>query len=487
MRHILLTMICLLSVAADAQTITWSAAVSVAANTFANQHPRVVVNAAGDPVILWGKSSTNSAYFSRWTGSAFSMPMQINPAGVSIFSSSWAGPDIASKGDTLYVVYKGEPEDTGGIYVRRSTDGGSSFGMQVRVDNTLAGNSTRFPSISTDVAGQPIVAYMQFSVGFTSARWVVAKSMNWGTGFMTEVLASGFNGEPVCDCCPGTVVSSGSTMAMLYRNNWSNKRTSWTGISTNGGVSFPAGMEVDNTNWNISACPSSGPDGVIVDDTLYSAYMSGAGGAKVYYSKSKLSSMQAGPATPIVGMSMGIDGQNYPRIASDGKAVAIVWKQQENNQGQVGLLFAPNVQDGFPAWEKVITNSNGNYIENADVAIKAGVVHVVWEDVVSGTVKYQKGTFTPTGVGKTIRTDALILSPLPANEALFVGFKDGNTPGHCTLGITDITGRVVYERQYATLSGRVEVPTGHLPNGFYLVKISGAGSVYTQKFVVSHP
>ena len=52
-----------------AQKITWDAPRSVAASSFENQHPRIVLSGTGNPVVLWGNSAANAAYLSRWTGS----------------------------------------------------------------------------------------------------------------------------------------------------------------------------------------------------------------------------------------------------------------------------------------------------------------------------------------------------------------------------------------------------------------------------------
>ena len=474
------------SICAFSQNITWSAPQSVATSGYENQHPRVVVNAAGNPVVVWGKSSANNVYISRWTGSSFSMPVQINPSGVSVFAATFAGPNLAAKGDTVFVVYKAQPEDTAGIYVKRSLNGGSTFSAPVRVDN-ISGNSSRFPSISTDAAGQPIVAFMKFNTGFTSARWVVAKSMNWGLSFMPEVLASSYNSEPVCDCCPGTVVSDGNTVTMLYRNNWNNKRTIWMGHSTNGGTTYPVGMDIDGTNFMINACMSSGPDGVIIDDTLYASFMSGLGGTKSYYSKTKLGNMQTSGAISVTGLSTGISGQNFPRMANDGKTVAIVWPQTENNLPQIGILLAANVQTGFPAWEKVVTNTVGNSIMNADVAVKNGTVHVVWEDMATGTVMYRRGSYSTgsTSVNRVSTKNAITLSPVPANNELRIQLREIERKPS-TLTIADVSGREVFQQEYPTIDGAISVTTGTLPAGIYLLKIVTINGFLTQKFVVSH-
>ena len=83
---------------------------------------------------------------------------------------------------------------------------------------------TRFPTITTDDSGNPIVAFMKLDSSFTNARWFVSVSNDFGTSFQSPVLASGWSSptSEVCDCCPGSIVSSGDNILMLYRENNSN-------------------------------------------------------------------------------------------------------------------------------------------------------------------------------------------------------------------------------------------------------------------------
>jgi hypothetical protein len=491
-KYLSIAALAFISLTTGAQTVTWQTAQSVAPSSAGTAHPRIALAANGNPVVLWGKDANASVNFSRWTGAAFSAPSRVSPVAAQVFTSSWAGPDIATKGDTVYAIYKAEPEDTAGIYVVTSTNGGASFGMPVRVDN-IPGYNSRFPTVTTDGAGQPIVGFMKFSTGFTNAKWVTARSMNWGTSFMPEVLASGYNGEPVCDCCPGSVVGKGNSVAMLYRNNWSDKRTIWAGVSGNNGASYPSGMEVDNTNWTINACPSSGPDGVIVGDTLYTTFMSGAAGTKVYYSKSVLSTMQSKSTVAVTGSSPGITGQNFPRIANDGNAAVMVWVQTENGQPQVGMVLAPDIRKDFPsmavgqlAWEKAVVNPAGNTIMNADVAIKNGTIHIVWEDMASGTVMYRKGTYntTPAGLGN-IEANELCLFPVPANRELQLTLKHAEF-APCVLTVMDVAGRVILSREHSSLGSSLVVNTSTLKDGAYLLKLATEKGLLTKRFVVAH-
>ncbi|MEI7801924.1 MAG: hypothetical protein WCI97_04720, partial [Bacteroidota bacterium] len=384
-----------LSTLVSAQSgITWGMGMNVNTSATGNLRPRITTDGAGNPVIIWGKMSDESCYISRWNGTAFTTPMKVNPTSMTIAAMNWEGPEIASKGDTVYVVMKETPEGdlTSKSYITRSVDGGMSFSAPVMLDN-FPDSLSRFPTVTVDVNGNPIVGYMKFNSTFGDARWVVTKSTNLGNTFSADVKASGYSamGASVCDCCPGGLTCTDNTIAMMYRDNNSNIRDTWAGISTDGGSTFSSGMALDMQNWMLMNCPSSGPDGVIIGDTLYSTYMNGAGGTnKVYFSKASVTAMSNTAGTPITGAIAGLSQQNYPRIANSGNALAVVWKQIVNGETQLLIRFTDSIMNGLPVAYDTIDLDN---ITNADIAMVNGKVYVVWEDDGSGTVKYMSGTY----------------------------------------------------------------------------------------------
>lgn len=238
---------------------------NIAPSASGNEHPRIVSDAAGNPLVLWAHA--NRAMFSRWNGTGFTTPVMLNPPTMTIAGASWMGPDIASHGDTVYMVFKQTPEDsdTCHIWCIHSFNGGISFSPSVRVDN-IGDSLSRFPAVTTDVQGNPIIGFMKFDPSFGDERWVVAKSTDFGFTFSIDVKASGWSSptSTVCNCCPGTIVCSGNTVAMIYRDNKSDIRDTWAGVSFNGANSFSGGMGIDGQNWYITYCPASGPDGVII-------------------------------------------------------------------------------------------------------------------------------------------------------------------------------------------------------------------------------
>ena len=113
---------------------------------------------------MWGSTTDAAAYFSRWDGFEFTDPTRVTPMGMEIFTASWAGPDIAAFGDTIYVVCKENPEDMAPAYCIHSYDGGATFSEPVVVDGMLGDNISRFPSVAVNEEGQPIVAFMRLEM-----------------------------------------------------------------------------------------------------------------------------------------------------------------------------------------------------------------------------------------------------------------------------------------------------------------------------------
>lgn len=453
--------------------ITWNMGMNIATSASGNAHPRIATDRNGNPLVLWNHNSM--AMFSRWSGAAFTTPVMLNPMTMTVAGADWMGPDIAAHGDTVYVVFKQSPEgDVGShIYCTRSVNGGMTFASPVQVDN-INDSICRFPTITTDDIGNPIIGFMKFDPAFGDARWVVVNSNDFGNTFSADAKASGWSdaNATVCDCCPGAIACSGNTVAMLYRDNKSDIRDSWAGISNDKGSTFMGGMNIDMLNWNLNACPSTGPDGVIIGDTLYSTYTNGASGKSlVYFNKSSISSMTGSMAIPLTGTITGLTQQNYPRIATDGTALGIVWKQVVNGNDQCLLRFTNNITNGLPTPYDTVDLSN---IENADVAISKGNIYVVWQDNGSGTVKYRKGTFTQaTGIEESIAQQGFSIFPNPSTG--LVNIVSENTIDEIT--VTNLLGQTIYQAKANEKNVSLHIDKA----GIYFVSIRSSNKMETQK------
>ena len=462
--------------------ITWGMGMNIGTGTNGNMHPRVALDRSGNPMIVWGKMGEESVSFARWTGTAFTI-VKLNPSWLKVATASWMGPDIASKGDTVYVVVKRTPEttDTNHIYILTSFNGGVTFSSPVRVDY-IKDSMSRFPTVTVDASGNPIVAFMKFNSSFLDSRWVVTKSKDYGKTFSTDVNASGYSGAnaEACDCCPGALISSGNVSTMLYRDNLSNIRDIWTGVPNNNNFSFNSGFAADNTKWMIMSCPSSGPDGVIVGDSLYSVFLSSGGGSyRTYISRSSISSGKVNKVSKLTGNITGLSQQNYPRIANDGKAMAIVWKQTVSGVSQLPILFTNDIGKGFPATYDTVDLAD---ITNADIAMNNGNIFVVWQDDKSGTVKYRKGNYTPLNTGSVTDVEESAFSIFPNPALSTITLQSGINLQYAEVTVFNVVGEKVYSQNLKNLNNTL-LDISTLTNGIYFLRISAGNRLLTQKFI----
>ncbi len=466
--------------------ITWSTPVTVSSgSTYGNLHPRVTLNRSGNPMVLWGKTDTR-AYFSRWNGTAFTTPVAVGNTGINVFAQSWAGPDIAAHGDTVYVTMKRTPENMNmnKMYMSHSYDGGLTFSDTVRIDN-IDTNMSRFPIVTATSTGNPLVAFMKFNTTFGDAKYAVSRSSDYGMSFSADVLASGIAGD-VCDCCPASVISSGSKAIMLFRNNLSNIRDMWAGISSDGGMTFPGTLQVDTTNWMIMSCPASGPDGFVIGDSLYSVFMStSTGTALVHLGRASISGMTA-KHSRITGPFSGLSSQNYPRIANSDNAATAVWVQNTTPSSSpskyIAYSFTNNISAGLSGYT-VVPTATGSGIMNADVAMSPGAIHIVWQDDNTGSVKYVKGTYlVTTSVERLVSKELIDVYPNPASEAFIVSLNNIGNISSCYL--TDNVGRNI-DLIPQVANGKASFSLkGIAKGGYYFVVSDETGKSYYSKIIV---
>lgn len=441
-------------------------------------HPRIALDGAGNPMVIWGRTSDESVHYAKWNGTTFTMPVQLNPAWMTIATASWMGPGIASKGDTVYVAAKRTPEtsDTNRIFLFSSFDGGVTFNPPTEL--AFIGDSlSRFAAVTVDATGNPVVGFMKFNSVFLDSRWVVTRSNDYGLTFNTDVKASGWgNSSEVCDCCPGAILSSGDTTVMLYRDNNNNIRDTWAGVSVNNTTSFDFGFAADNLNWMVMNCPASGPDGIIVGDTLYSVFMNAASGlSRVYFSKTEISS---GAVTNVSGVTTSISGlnqQNYPRIANHGLAAAIVWRQIVNGTVSLPIVYTDNIHNGFTS---VFDTVDLNNAANIDIALYNNEIFVVWQDDLAGTVKFKRGVYTPASTGLTEIQNGISVYPNPVKSVLKLNGLKGARDNQVT--IRNIAGQIIYS---GVLTEKAEVDVSFLPAGLYVLTVNTESIVLNYRFV----
>ncbi|HAB31637.1 MAG TPA: hypothetical protein DCE13_03745 [Cryomorphaceae bacterium] len=381
-----------------AQPIWWSSNEVVSTSMAANR-PRIAVNGYQNPVVIWGEGpNLISGMADTW---GFNRTDTLNLPGQPISISFWHGPEIAGRGDTLYVVYKEDPEaDTSHhIYCVASFDGGLHFQEPNRVDH-IGMHMGRLPTIAVGPGGQPVVAFMKSGLNYSDPQWVVASSSDYGQTFGLAVQVSGDNGpgSEACDCCPASLTVSGGMVYLAYRDNLSDVRNIRVAAGPWLGSAY-ASISVDPQTWVVNSCPASGPDLVGMGDSLYSTFLNGAQQDAVMLSRWHVSDTLA----QVAPMSPSTVAQNYPRIdaqlwSTGDISRGMVWKSGAGTQAKIAAKIE---HLGQTVWMELDTGT----VNVPDVAISGQGAYFVWHEVLQKRIYLKRGLFQPIGIEEPVSTE----------------------------------------------------------------------------------
>jgi hypothetical protein len=369
-----------------------------------------------------------------------SIPLAVHPASVPAWADTWAGGDIAAYGDTVIAVYSTGQQGVGTLYASRSVDGGISWPDTVSLA-PLSGMEARFPTVGYVPGKGPVVQYMEFDPNWLDPRYVVVNSQDGGSTYSAPVPISApfAPGEP-CDCCTGQIVAEVEDVVGLFRNNDNNLRTIWGASSMDGGDSFGAGEELDQTGWVINSCPSSGPDGYIVDDSIRYVWMSSASnGTKTYFGTARLSDLSIGVNALVHGGQPQNLSQNFPRIAGVGDTLGIVWEQFSSGQREILFSWSASGWSGLSAPDTVNVDLSGQQ-RVPDIAFNNGIFHIVWQDDATSTIRYRTASIDPdAAIAESPSVETMACWPVPAREVLHISVPPRST----YLQVLDAKGLVV--------------------------------------------
>lgn len=375
--------------------IHWEPEISVADGAiYGNTRPRIALTASNVPIVIFGKISSGKLFISRYNGTTFNTPIDILPATMDSYLSTWTGPDIAAKGDTVIAVFKANSMELGKVYSVRSVDGGLTFSDTIRVDNHDTGIAW-MPSLDIDENGNPSVVYMAHDASWMNPRYNVVHSNDRGLSYQPEMEIALSIPNEACDCCPAEYVIDGAQHALLFRNNENNLRDIYAVYSNDDGLTYPEYINVDNLNWSFNACPSTGPDGMFNNGKLISTYTSRASGAyRIYLSETATSPALAFETRTAITPPTNSNGiQNYPRIKGKNDTIIMVWQESETSNIELFSAFTTTGSVSEINNSKALLNdSTAGAQTNSDIIYANGKIHVVFQDAATGDVIYKTGT-----------------------------------------------------------------------------------------------
>lgn len=461
-------------------TLTWSDTVTVnKALVMGYTRPKIVLTQNDVPVIMWGKASNQGVYVSRYNGSSFGDPVKVTPDGVNAFVSGWAGPAMGASGDTVFVVFKSQPENEGKVYLVRSIDGGITFGDTVRVSDD---SWSRFPDVSVAPGGNPFVTYMEMDSAWLDPRYVVAGSMDGGDSFLEAVDAAAMAPGEACDCCPPFILANQDNVIMMFRNNDNDIRDIWAVVSDDGGATFNTIADIDNTNWNVNVCPSSAPHAIIEQDSVITVWMSGASGKnRINIGTADLNGLSIGLNQQLTPNVSSTATQNYPKIGGAGDTLGVVWQEYKSGNTDIKFLYSTTgTSDLIDAKIDTVNLVISGTQENPDMAYNNGVFHFVWQDSYAKSVVYRKAASGTVSINKNKEKSACKIYPNPANDKFLLVLPQQAINGILTL--TDITGKIILTQKIT--SEKEIIQTNNIKDGVYFVKVTNENILLNEKIII---
>lgn len=339
-------------------------------------------------VVAWAarQKETTDAYasFSTDGGSTFGAPVRVNDVPGDVRASAEQAPRVALGAGT-WAAWSARRD--GVAVVREAVADARSFAPAATVHGALKG-ARGWVSLAVAPDGAPHVSWLDGRVNTPGsvppARHAMQQDLFHATrradGTRDEVRVA----EDVCFCCKtATAAGPDGSVYVAWRHIFPpNVRDIAVARSTDGGRTFSAPARVSEDGWAIDACPDDGPS-IAVDargalHVGWPTQLSASAGKAVFYSYSTDGGRTFAPRTRVDG---GEGSPAHPQLALHGERVAIVWDESAGTGPRRVRLRAIATGEGrAPLPGPVTTVSAGGSATYPAVAVTAAATLVAWSE-----------------------------------------------------------------------------------------------------------
>ncbi len=466
--------------------LAWSDTVLVAdAGVYGKTMPRIALNSAGEPIIVWGLNSNNSKmHVATWNGIRFNEPVDILPLGLNPRVTFTSSPDIAAIGDEVFITYATLPEGVGSIYLQKSTDGGSTFTDTIRVDTYPDSTTTYSSSIDLKSDGNPAIVFFKKN-GLNEASFADVSVTSSDGGFTyspPQNCTQNGPGVPT-DCCQPSITVRNNYHAVLYRNDYLGFKEIYAALSSDHGASFDTVIRFDRSDFSLAVCPISNPIGTLQGDTLFGMWMTMATGTpRVVLGALDVVNGSFAFNKDIDNTVPSSVSQGYPSITGRGDTLGFVWADDRNASSSNDCIFRYSFS-GSGQLSPPINIHGGPMVGNQitpDVIFRNGVFHFVWADFSHNIVVYRSATIDTSIVagGREEVIAEFNISPNPFSEVINIAAPNDEITD---LNIWNSAGQLVAAE--VANNGKLRLSTETWPKGVYLIEVTSSAQIYRQKVV----
>jgi hypothetical protein len=435
---------------------------------------------------------------------------------------------IATRGDTVHVVWSDERDGNREIYYKRSTDEGAHWGPDARLTNS-PDTST---AASIAIVGACVHVVWQDKRDGNYEIYYKRSSdcgMTWGED--TRLTNDPARSQTA------SISASDSTVHILWVDYRAASPGEYYLRSTDNGVRWEPGLRVSDNTPYFALNGSIACSGPIVH-IAWNDYRDG--NSEIYYKRSTDGGGHWGPDRRLT-FDQGTS--QLPSIAVSGSLVHIVWWDNRDGDDEIYYMRSPDNgttweddtrltnHPGISSWPSVIasnkvihafwkdtregkaqifhkrsTDAGGSWGEDVRVSHGAGtsdrptgaasgtIVHVLWMDDRDGNseVYYNRnlsGNLVAVGKPNGTLLDNVSISriyPNPGNTITTVEFAIGRA-GYTTVQIFNVSGTLVRTLVSEALHPGVHNAlwdASNVPSGLYLFKLSSGGLSVTRQFAV---
>lgn len=372
------------------------------------------------------------------------------------YNNAWC---IAASKDTVHVVWHDNRQGNGEIYYKRSTDGGTTWGPDTSITNSLT--LSALPSLG--VNGSTVhVVWSDTRDGNYEIYY--RGSMDGGSSWGTETRLTN---APDTSCCPSLSVSE-SYVHVVWHDRRDGNNEIYYKRSTDGGLTWQSDIRLtfDPDSSDFPSVAASGSDVHVV----WRDARNGRANWEIYYKRSSDGGTSWGPDTRLTYDSSWSWG---PAIASAGTNVHVVWYDTRSVNY---AIFYKRSTDGGVTWgPDTRLNQNAASALGPSIAVSGPNVHAVWDDDRDGNPYLEEIYYKrSTNGGTTWESDTRI--SLGIGRSHYASVAVSETKVHVTWeDIRDDNWEIYYTRNITGNSGtetaevrgqRLEVRIKPIPNPF---------------------